>query len=65
MKLLDPAERAAAVKRIAEISAELGALPTPWPAEKAGRVADLQREYGELARKIEGIGPPRAGAARE
>jgi phage terminase small subunit len=61
MWILNPVERAAAERRVAEIARELGELPQKRSNEQVQRAAELDREMAELNHKLSGIGPPRAG----
>ena len=54
MRILNPEERLAVEKRIAEIVDELSGLP-----EQARRAAELNGEMAELKKKLIGIGPPK------
>ena len=60
MRILNPDERAAAKKRIAEISLELNSMPPNRVGAQAQRAAELERELADLNHKLTGIGPPRA-----
>ncbi len=60
MRILNPDERAATEKRIAEISVELNSIPRNRAGAQAQRAAKLEGELADLNHKLIGIGPPRA-----